>query len=110
MVAGPYLCPLYMGGMKPKKPRKHYKKRRSVEPQDGAPEQWILAKINLFLTISGQAKAFFGQAACADPKLVYELNAGRKLRAKTARRIQSYLDRQCKIIEHTLFLLGDKRG
>jgi len=52
----------------------------------------LLARIEAYLTAQGMAPTAFGKSAAGDPRLVFEMRAGRELRRATAERVNRFLE------------------
>ncbi|TPG18606.1 hypothetical protein EAH79_00165 [Sphingomonas koreensis] len=52
----------------------------------------VLRKVERFLRSSDMPPTKFGRLAINDPRLVRDLRNGRELRARTARRVEAFLE------------------
>ena len=53
---------------------------------------YLLRDIEQFLKSTDMAPTRFGRNAVGDPRFVFDLRNGREPRARTARRVQQYLE------------------
>jgi 2,4-dienoyl-CoA reductase-like NADH-dependent reductase (Old Yellow Enzyme family) len=53
-----------------------------------------LRQIERFLRMTNMPPTRFGRLAINDPRLVHDLRNGRELRARTATRIETFLERE----------------
>lgn len=56
-------------------------------PMDSIVHQALVADIRAAIAAANMSKAEFGRLAVNDPRLVYDLEKGRELRAKTKTRV-----------------------
>lgn len=52
----------------------------------------LLREVEKFLSVNDMAAARFGREAMGDPRFVFDLRNGREPRARTERRVRSYLE------------------
>jgi hypothetical protein len=56
-----------------------------------SPHTELLAEIVAFCGRSGMSKSAFGQASVGDPRLVFDIEAGRELRRRTVDRVRGFI-------------------
>lgn len=70
-------------------------RRRATRPDKcGEQNVNIRREIELFLRRSGMRPARFGRLAARDPRLVFDVRAGREMRATLARRVRDFIAAQ----------------